>query len=167
MKQILFILTAFLFLILGTHAWAQADDPEGVVVAMTGPADEGPEVEIIILEDGTEEIQELLPDSAYAPASSDERYLAMKTDAQQRIDALLEQVRELENKSEEGELQKQIEQIKMDAEIERLTMLKEDAEAREDVDLADELASEIVYLERIDVPAIGDPDEQQDQRTIQ
>lgn len=148
-------------------ALAQQGQPEAAISAVTGDVVEEPIVEIIILEDGTEEVQEILPDSAYATAPSDERYLAMKTDAQQLIDALLEQIRELENKNEEGELQKQIEQIKSDAEIERLTLLKTDAESQGDYDLADELAYEIDHLERIDQPTIGDPEEQQPQQTIE
>lgn len=163
MRKCLLLLTAFLFLISGVHAWAHADDSEGEVVVVTGPAAEVPEIEIIVLEDGTEEVQEILPASAYAPVMVDERYLAIQVDARQRIAAILEQIRELDDGSAEGELQKQIEQIKLDAEIERLTVLKEDAETQGDHDLADELAYEIDHLERIDEPTIGYREEQQRQ----
>lgn len=166
MRQTLFLCVFFL-LMPCLAVLAQEGQPEAAVAGTTGDVVEEPLVEIIILEDGTEEVQEIPPDSAYATASSDEPYLAMKTDTQQRIDALLEQIRELENKSEEGELQKQIEQIKSDAEIERLTLLKTDAESQGDYDLADELAYEIDHLERIDQPTIGDPEELQPQQTIE
>lgn len=161
MKRSLFILTAFLFLISGAHAWAEADDSEGEVVVVNGLAAEEPEIEILVLEDGTEEVQEILPASAYAPVMMDERYLAIKFDARQRIDAILEQIRGLADGSGEAELQKQIEQIKMDAEIERLTVLKEDAEVREDYELAAEIAYEIDRLGSIDEPVIGYQEEQQ------
>lgn len=151
------LLCLFFLLMPSSTALAQEGQPEASIAAVTGDVVEEPIIEILVLEDGSEEVQEILPDSAYATASSDERYLAMKTDAQERIDILLEQIRELENNSEEGELQKQIEQIKMDAEIERLTVLKEDAEAREDVDLADEYTVEINNLTIIDQPIVGRP----------
>jgi hypothetical protein len=161
MKRCLFILTAFLFLISGAHAWAEADDSEGEVVVVNGLAAEEPEIEIIVLEDGTEEVQEILPASAYAPVMVDERYLAIQVDARQRIEAILSQIRDLADGSEEGELQKQIEQIKMDAEIERLAVLKADAENRGDDEMADELAYEIEHRARIDEPVIGHQGEQQ------
>lgn len=167
MRRMLVLLTLVLFLFPVFHAWSQADESEGEVVAITGPAAEAPEVEIIVLEDGTEEVQEILPASAHAPVMVDERYLAIKVDARQRIEAILEQIRELDDGSNEGELQKQIEQVKMDAEIERLVVLKENAEVREDYELADELAYEIDHLGRIDEPAIGEPEEQQPQKTIE
>lgn len=165
MRQILF-LCVFFFLMLCSPVLAQEGQTEAAA-GVTGDVVEEPLIEIIVLEDGNEEVQEILPDSAYSTGPADEGYLAMKIDARQRINILLEQIRELENKNEEAELQKQIEQIKTDAEIERLTLLKTAAESHEDYDLADELANEIDHLERIDQPIIGSPAEQQPQQTIE
>jgi hypothetical protein len=163
MKRSMLFLTAYLFLCVGIHAWTQPDDQKGVVSEIAGPAVEAPEIEIIVLEDGTEEVQEIFPDSAYAPVMVDERFLAIRVDAQQKIDALLIQINGLADGSKEGQLQKQIEQIKMDAEIKRLALLKEDAENRKDDDLAEELANEIDHLRRIDEPVIGYQEEPQPQ----
>ena len=163
MKRSILIGITFLFVLSGVPSVALAEESTEIAAAVDAP----PEIEIIILEDGTEELQKILPPEAYAPLILDERYLAIKVDADQRIQAILEQIEGLADRSTEGELQRQIEQIKMDAEIERLTLLKEDAENRQDDALANELAYEIDHLGRIDEPVIGYQEEQQPQQTIE
>lgn len=153
MKKILVLLTILLFLLVGAAAWAQAAEPEAPADAVDEIIIAEPEIEIIVLEDGTEEIQEILPASARPPRCVDEDYLAIKVAAQQQIDAILEQIENLDDRSDESELHREIERIKKAAEVERLVMLQEKAEAEGNLDLADEMAEEIAHLEKIDQPA--------------
>lgn len=151
MKRSLLISIALLLIFSGLPGLAVADDTEDAIAV----ADAVPEIEIIILDDGTEEIQEILPEEAYTPVVVDERYLAVKASARQRIETILQQIRELDDPSEEGELQRQIAQIKHEAEIERLLLIKADAENRGDAVLADELADEIDHREQVARPDAG------------
>jgi hypothetical protein len=151
MKRFVWLGALCFLIISGLSGRVVADDTE-VAIAVE---DAAPEIEITILDDGTEEIQEIRPEEAYAPVVVDERYLAIKIYAKQRIHAILEEIEGLADRSAEGELQRQIEQIKMDAEIERLTLLKEDAENRGDALLADELADEIDHREQVARPDAG------------
>lgn len=151
MKRFVWIIAASFFILSGLAGWTVADDTEMPIAT----EDAAPEIEIIILDDGTEEIQEIRPEEAYAPVVVNERYLAVKVSAQQRIETIMQQIRELADPSEEGELQRQISQIKHEAEIERLTLMKEDAENRGDADLSEELAAEIEHREQVARPDTG------------
>ncbi len=139
----------FFFMVIPSMAIAQDDEEESILT----PPD--PEIEIIILDDGTEEEQVVLSDDAYAPVMIDERYLAIRVNANAQIEAILEQIRQLSDPNDEGDLQRQIEWVKHEADIERLMLMKEDAEDRGDTAVADELAAEIAHRESIRLPDFG------------
>ena len=90
----------------------------------------------------------------------DPRILEIENEAQGKIQAIVEQINQLEDKSQEGELQKEIEQIKLDAEIARLKIVMHDADERGDIDLADMLGDEIDRLENPEEPVPAEPSEQ-------
>ncbi len=90
----------------------------------------------------------------------DDRIQAIEMEAQEKIRLVLEKINNLEDKSQEGELQKQIERIKLDAEIARFTVQKQDAENEGNVELAKELQNEINHLKTVNQPVYGTQDEQ-------
>jgi hypothetical protein len=90
----------------------------------------------------------------------DERILRVQQDAQEEILAVIEEINQLEDKSAEPELQKEIERIKLDAEIARLKIYMQDAEEKEKFELADEFSDHIDYLENLNEPVVGIPAEQ-------
>jgi len=94
------------------------------------------------------------------PKYIDERILAIEKDAQERVNAVVEEIKALTNKSKEPELQKQIEKIKLDAEIARLKIELEIAEEEGNVDVAQKLRDEINHIENLDNPVVGYPEEQ-------
>lgn len=160
MKRTLMIFAIVLLLAAGFQSWARADESNEGVIAREGPSAEAVEVETILLEDGTEEVQKTRSVSpTYAQLPRDERIAAIETEARARIKALMEEIRGLADRSGEGEIQRRIERIKMDAEIERLTLLKEDAEKQGDEEKAYELANELDHLGSIDEPVIGEPEQ--------
>jgi len=81
-------------------------------------------------------------------------------EAQENIQAVLEEIDQLADKSDEGELQKKIERIKMNAEIARFKIYMEDAEDAQDFDRVSEISDEINHLENLDKPTIGVPEQQ-------
>ena len=91
---------------------------------------------------------------------NDERILAVESDAQEKILAIVEEINWLTDKSDEAELQKEIEKIKLDAEIARLRIQMEDAEDAQDFDLAYQIRDEIDHLATLDEPVVGFPEEQ-------
>ena len=95
-----------------------------------------------------------------APGFIDERVLLIESEAQEKILAVVDEINQLANKSHEPELQKEIERIKLDAEIARLRIYMQDAEEKEDFELADELSDQIDYLENLNEPVVGIPQEQ-------
>lgn len=106
----------------------------------------------------TEENQ--IPDPRVVHKFTDDRILAIESEAQEEIKAIVEEINQLEDKSDEGELQKEIERIKLDAEIARLRITMEIAEEGEDFDLAETIADEIYRLENPEEPVVVEPSEQ-------
>ncbi|MCK4518235.1 hypothetical protein KAT92_05625 [Candidatus Babeliales bacterium] len=92
---------------------------------------------------------------------TDDRILAIESAAQEEIKAIVEEINQLEDKSDEGELQKEIERIKLVAEIARLRIIMEIAEEGEDFDLAEMIEDEIYHLEYPKEPDVVDPSEQE------
>ena len=90
----------------------------------------------------------------------DERILAVESDAQEKILAIVEQINLLTDKSDEAELQKEIKKIKLDAEIARLGIQMETAEDGGDFDLARKIQEELYHLATLDEPVVGFLEEQ-------
>ena len=90
----------------------------------------------------------------------DEYILALKESAQAIILALTDEIEQLADRSDEGELQKKIEKIKLEEEIARLHLQLELVKDSEDQKLAAEIEKEIAHLETIDQPVIGTPGDQ-------
>jgi len=159
MRTILFLsVCVFIF----TPVFAMAGDVtqyEAAVEVVEGET-EAATTEVIVLEDGTEEVHTIRPQTQDVYRFADERILAIEDKAREKIYAILDEINRLEDRSDEGELQKEIERIKLDAEIARFKMLMQDAEDAEDFDLADELWEEIEHLETVDQTVIGVPQEQ-------
>lgn len=115
---------------------------------------------VMVLEDGTEEVVISRPTVEAVHSSSDERVAAVQGQAREKARAVVEEIDRLADKSDEGELQKKIERIKLDADIARFEIYLQDAEDVEDFDRASEISNEIEHLKNMDQPAIGVPDEQ-------
>lgn len=90
----------------------------------------------------------------------DDRILAVESDAQDKIQAIVEEINQLADRSDEAELQKEIEKIKLDAEIARLSIQMETAEDGGDFDLARKIQEELYHLATLDEPVVGFPEEQ-------
>ncbi|MCK5231364.1 MAG: hypothetical protein KAR13_13915, partial [Desulfobulbaceae bacterium] len=90
----------------------------------------------------------------------DDRILAVKTDAQDRIRVLVEEISQLSDRSEEAGLQKEIERIKLDAEIARLGIQMENAEDEENFDFVRMIQEELDHLATLDEPVVGFQEEQ-------
>jgi len=90
----------------------------------------------------------------------DDWIMAVERDAQRKIQAVVAEINLLTDKSQEAELQKEIEKIKYDAEIARLTTQMRIAEDEGDFDIASEIGQEIDHLQNLDRPVIGLPEEQ-------
>ena len=151
MKQLILIvfLSMLALLIVPISSMAEEgglDEP----LAETGVVDGG-----IIVPQGQEETA-----GSGAPEKLDPRILEIVNEAQGKIQAIVEQINQLEDKSQEGELQKEIERIKLDAEIARLKIVMHDADERGDIDLADMLGDEIDRLENPEEPVPAEPSEQ-------
>ena len=116
--------------------------------------------EVIVLEDGTEEVMITTPAAEAVHAFADDRVVAIEKEARKKIQAVLEEIDQLADKSDEGELQKKIQRIKLDTEIARLRIYMEDADDEQDFDRVSEISDEINHLENLDKPAIGVPEEQ-------
>jgi hypothetical protein len=96
-------------------------------------------------------------DFADAPQIVDERIRRIENDAAAEIRGVVTEIDMLADRSEEAELQKEIERIKLDAEIARLRIYVQDAEAGGYFDIADEYHDQIDYLEKLNEPVIGLP----------
>lgn len=160
MRRATLFLSVFLWLfspVFSPAEEAATDEP----VVETRAAETGAiTTEVIVLEDGTEEVQITMAASESAHRFADERVLAIEREAQEKILAIVEEIKLLADRSDEGELQRRIERIKLDAEIARLEMQMEDAWDAQDHDLADKLRDEIEHVENLDTPVIGVPGKQ-------
>lgn len=119
-----------------------------VIKAETGIVEQ----QVIVLEDGTEEVCIIAPRSEGVHRFADKRILAIEKQTRAKIHAVQEEIDRLADKSDAGELQKEIQRIKLDAEIARLKILIKDAEDAGDLELIDALGKEIEYLETQDEP---------------
>lgn len=155
---VFFSVCVFMFMPVFAMAGDVSSD-EALAEVVTGEA-EAVTTKVIILEDGTEEVQVFRPDAEGVQAFVDSRVVAIESEAKEKMQAVMEEIRHLEDRSNEGELQKEIEQIKLDAQIARLRMYMVDAEDAQKYDLADELRVEIEHLENLGEPVIGIPEEQ-------
>jgi protein-arginine kinase activator protein McsA len=114
-------------------------------------AQQTPQVNSIIAEEGKQ---------SFPQKYIDERILAVEKDAQDKINTIVEEINGLTDCGKEPELQKQIEKIKLDAEVARLKIELEIAEEEGNVDVAQKLRDEINHLENLDNPVVGFPEEQ-------
>ena len=90
----------------------------------------------------------------------DEHILALSESAQAIIQTLAAEIEQLDDRSDEGKLQKKIEKIKHEEEITRLHIQLELVKDGEDQKLAAEIEEEIAHLGTINQPVIGTPKEQ-------
>jgi len=157
MKRVVLFLS---MLLLFMPVLGQADETAETESAVVAVETEAVEEQIIVLEDGTEEVHTIRLQAEGVYRFADERIVAIEDEAREKINAVLDEIDRLADKSDEGELQKEVEEIKLDAEIARLTILMQDAEDAEDFDLADELGEEIEHLATLDEPVIGVPEAQ-------
>ena len=160
MKRAMLFFSMFLFLLTPVFSMAEEAATDAPVVEAGETEAEAITSEVIVLEDGTEEVQISIPSEEVVHVYVDDRILAIESEAQEKILAVVEEIDQLADRSEEGELQKEIERIKLDAEIARLKIYVEDAEDAQDFDLAYEIRDEIDHLENLDQPVVGFPEEQ-------
>lgn len=158
MKRVVLFLSMLLLLFM--PVLSQADETAEMESAVVTGETEAVEEQIIVLEDGTEEVHTIRLQAEGVYRFADERIVAIEDEAREKINAVLDEIGRLADKSDEGELQKEVEEIKLDAEIARFRILMQDAEDAEDLDLADELGDEIAHLESLDEPVIGVPEAQ-------
>lgn len=157
------ILFLAILLLLFTPVLIMAEEPStDEAVTETGQMDAGIIVpqEQVISDGDSEEVQIEAPKAKIVHKFTDVRILAIESEAQEKIQAIVEEINQLADKSDEGELQKEVERIKLDAEIARLRIQMEDAEDAQNFDIADEIRDEIDHLENLDKPSIGIPKEQ-------
>lgn len=159
MRTILF-LSVILFMFTPVFAMAGAVGSDEPIAEVVTGENKAVTSEVIVLEDGTEEVQISVPEAEGVHAFVDDRVVAIENEARERIQAVMEEIRQFDGRSDEGELQKEIERIKLDAEIARFKMYLEDAEEAQNYGLADEMRAEIEHLENLDQQVIGVPEEQ-------
>ena len=160
MKQAVLFVSMLLIMFIPVFGMAEdvsSDQAAGETVEVAPPAVTS---EVIVLEDGTEEVIISIPAAEAVHAFVDDRVVAIQSEAQEKIQGVVEDINQLADKSDEGELQKKIERIKLDAEIARFKIYLQDAEDAQDSDRTFEISNEIDQLENLDKPAIGVPEEQ-------
>lgn len=163
MKQAILLIFLSMLVLLATSAFSMAQ--EGV---SNEPVVEAGQVNAGIVVPQTEDVGAGASGEVHiAPSKeqvvhkfTDDRILAVKSDAQDRIRALVEEINQLSDRSEEAGLQKEIERIKLDAEIARLRIQMEDAEDKGDFDLARKIQEELNHLATLDEPIVGFSEEQ-------
>lgn len=90
----------------------------------------------------------------------DERIRAVESDAQQKIQAILGEIGLLADKSDEAELQKDIERIKRDAEVARFRIEMEIAEDGGDFEAALKITEELEHLRKLEESVVSFAEEQ-------
>lgn len=158
MKRVILFLSMFLLLL--TPVFGQAEETGDMESAVVTVETVAVEEQVIVLEDGTEEVHIVRTRVEGVDRFADERIVAIEDEAREKIKAVLEEIDGLGDRSGEGALQKEIERIKLDAEIARLRVIQKDAEDAGEPDLADEMRDEIEHLETLDEPVIGVSQEQ-------
>ncbi len=166
MKRALIVASALL-LLLPAFAAAQEPSPPDAPVAASVLEAAVAITEVVVLEDGTVEEHIRIPATETGTdvqaRVANKEIVAIENEARQKIAAVRENINRLADRSDEGELQKEIERIKLDAEIARFEVLRQAAEEKENFELADELQQEISHLQTIDQPVYGTRNEQLEQ----
>lgn len=161
MKQVILFLSMFLLLVTSVFSLAEESVTDEPVVVERWRAESGAiETQVIVLEDGTEEVHTIMPEAEGVHRFADERILAIEDEAREKIRTILDEIHGLADRSDEGDLQKKIGKIKLDAEIACRTIRMEDAWDAEDYDSANKMREEIDHLKNLDEPAVGVPGEQ-------
>lgn len=83
--------------------------------------------------------------------------LAVMQEAEQSIQVKLRELQNLTDRTQEPELQKEIEHIKQDAEIARLTIILDIAKKQEQLEVVNQIQQEIKHLAEIEEPTTGEP----------
>ena len=163
MQRFIFFLSMFAFLLSAVFSDSEEIgqyDPTAGETAVQAVIVQPPQEELAALEAEDEQ----MPVPAAAETADlrflDERILRVELNAQKEILAVVEEIDQLEDKSAEYELQKEIERIKLDAEIARLRIYADDAEAEENIELVEEFNDHIDYLEALHEPVVGTPSQQ-------
>ena len=150
--SIVWLLPAGALAVAGAQSMADPATTADTIVVL--PADESSEAETL------GEFQHQSPDGQLLHDYRDQRVVAVEHDAQAEISAVLAEINKLDSQQDEPTLQREIERIKLDAEITRLKIMIEDAENQGDHDRADALWEEIERLVTLDEPAVGVPQAQ-------
>jgi hypothetical protein len=124
----------------------------------------------VIMRLGEAGVDEALPDGQIQPVDQqpirdhrDARWIEVDQNAKAEIAAVIEEIERLDETGDEPALQREIERIKLDAEISRLRIMMEDAEKQEDNDRVDAIWDEIEHLSALDEPVVGIPQKQPSQ----
>lgn len=123
--------------------------------------------ERIVLEDGTQEFQRTPVTANEVSSYMDERYRAIRERTRLKINGILTQIRTVENPGDAGELQKQIERIKRDGNIERLSFMHADAEKLGQSERAGEYSKEISRLQSGATPRLRSVGNEPDQQSME
>jgi len=130
-----------------------------LAVSVFGTANDGASDQVVFavpVEDDAATISAQCADCKYV----DERIRAVESDAQQKIQAILGEIGLLADKSDEAELQKDIERIKRDAEVARLGIEMEIAEDGGDFEAALKITEELEHLRKLEEPVVSFAEEQ-------
>ena len=157
MKQVIIFIVLLTVLSFGICALSTAQE-----VVFNGEEAEAELVEVGIEVPAQKSADLYIPAShgQYAPGSTDERIRAIKIEKEKKIKGILEEIEQLEDRSNEAVLQKEIERIKMDAEKARFAVCLDKAVKAGDVDRAQQIKEEIDHLETLNKPTVGVPDQQ-------
>jgi DNA-binding transcriptional MerR regulator len=158
-KLFLFMLVAML-VVFNTVVFAAEPDTSGdqeiVKVEVVIP----PDLIVSAPDQNAEEVQIPTATDNNSRYYLDEYILALKENAHAKIQARVAEIEQLADRSDEGEVQKKIEKIKLEEEITRLHIQIELAKDDKDQKLVAEMEKEIAHLKTMDQAVIGVPGEQ-------
>ncbi len=158
-KLSVFTLVAIL-VFLGTAAFAAELAESGALGVVDSGAVVRPGSMVLVADQNADEVQIPTPTDLDRSEYMDEHVLALSDTAQAIIKALAAEIEQLGDRSDEVEVQRKIEKIKLEEEITRLHIQLEMVKDRDNQKLVAEIEKEIAHLGTIDQPVIGMPGEQ-------
>ena len=155
MKKLSVFMLVGLTLLFSTTVFAAEPAPETAVDPAAVSAQVVPGAVSLVPDQDAEEVQIPAPANLDEQEYADEYLQALHENAQAKIAAIETEIEQLSDRSQEPELQKEIENLKLQEEITRLEIQLELVRDSGNQELAAELEKEIAHLETIDQPVVG------------
>ncbi len=155
MKKLSVFMLVGLMLLFSTIVSAAEPAPETAGDAGAVSVEVVPGAVSLVPDQDAEEVQMPAPANLDEQEYADEYLQALHENTQAQIAALETEIEQLSDRSQESELQKEIENIKLQEEITRLEIQLELVRDSGNQELAAELETEIAHLETIDQPVVS------------